>query len=93
MQAKKPLSFEDMEAENFTCKNAMESRMEAADSVKSALNKLPDEQKEVVLLRFYHDFKLKEIAQVMSSGLSVTKYRLHQGLKTLSKLLAKEDWI
>jgi RNA polymerase sigma factor (sigma-70 family) len=91
MQMKKPLSLEDVETENFTYKNAMENQIEATDSVKLALNELPDEQKEVILLRFYHDLKLKEIAQIMSSGLSVTKYRLHQGLKTLEKLLPKED--
>jgi RNA polymerase sigma factor (sigma-70 family) len=93
MHVKKPLSLEDVETENYTYKNTMENQIETTDPVKLALNELPDEQKEVILLRFYHDFKLKEIAQVMSSGLSVTKYRLSQGLKTLGKLLSKEDWL
>ena len=72
---------------------AGETRAEAADSIRTALGRLPEEQKEVILLRFYHDFTLREIARITDSGLSVTKYRLHQGLKTLSKLLKKEDWL
>lgn len=93
MQAKKPSSLEDVEMGNSTWKSVMENQFETTDSVQVALNQLPEEQKEVILLRFYRDFKLKEIAQIMSSGLSVTKYRLSQGLKTLSKLLPKEDWL
>ncbi len=67
-------------------------QFEAADSIKTALTELPDEQRDVILLRFYHDLKLKDIAQITGSGLSVTKYRLSQGVKAIKKLL-KEDWI
>lgn len=67
-------------------------QFEVADSVKTALTGLPDEQRDVILLRFYHDLKLKEIAKITGSGLSVTKYRLSQGVKAIKKLL-KEDWL
>lgn len=93
MQINKPLFLEDTEIENFTRKNVIENQFETTDSVQVALSTLPEEQKEVILLRFYHNLRLKEIAQIMDSGLSVTKYRLYQGLKTLSKLLTKEDWL
>ena len=93
MRVKKPLPLEDVKMENFTRQSGMEKRWETTDSVQAALNRLPEEQREVILLRFYQDLKLKEIAQVMSSGLSVTKYRLSQGLKTLSRLLSREDWL
>ena len=93
MRVKKPLSLEDVKIESFTCKNVKENQFETADSIQAALNELPEEQKEVILLRFYHDFKLREIAQITGSGLSVTKYRLSRGLKTLSKLLSREDWL
>ncbi|HBM74147.1 MAG TPA: RNA polymerase sigma factor [Clostridiaceae bacterium] len=92
MQKKTPIPLEDVERKSPYDDVAVD-RFEAADCVESALNELPKEQKEVILLRFYHDFKLKEIAQIMDSGLSITKYRLSQGIKTLSKLLSKEDWI
>jgi len=67
-------------------------QFEVADFIKTALTELPDEQRNVILLRFYHDLKLKDIAQITGSGLSVTKYRLSQGVKAIKKLL-KEDWL
>ena len=90
---KVPLSLEETEAESLSCRDGAEERVETAESVRAALNALPKEQKEAVLLRFYHDLKVKEIARIMDSGLSVTKYRLYQGVKTLSRLLSKEDWL
>jgi RNA polymerase sigma-70 factor (ECF subfamily) len=92
-QKKIPIPLEDAERESSFGNNIPAERFEAADSVQVALNELPQEQKEVILLRFYHDLKLKEIAQIMNSRLSVTKYRLSRGLETLSKLLSKEDWL
>ncbi len=37
-------------------------RQEDAKIIQQAIDRLPDMQKEVVILRFYHDRKLKEIA-------------------------------
>ena len=91
MQIKKPLFLEDVEMKNPICEGVMENQFEMTDFVQAALNRLPEEQKEVVLLRFCQDLKLKEIARLMDAGLSVTRYRLYQGLKTLNNLLSKED--
>ena len=92
-QKKIPIPLEAVEKKGSSGKDNPAVRLEAIDSVQAALNELPQAQKEVILLRFYHDLKLQEIAQIMNSRLSVTKYRLGQGLKTLSKLLSKEDWL
>ena len=48
-------------------------------------------QKDVIILRFYHDMKLKEIAEITDSSLATTKSRLKQGLDKLKKILNKED--
>jgi RNA polymerase sigma factor (sigma-70 family) len=93
MKKQTPIPLEDVERKSPCDDDVAVDRFEAADCIESALNELPKEPKEVILLRFYHDFKLKEIAQIMDSGLSITKYRLNHGIKTLSKLLSKEDWI
>lgn len=93
MQRKTPIPLEDVEEEISLSSDVSEEKFETTDSVQTALDELPQEQKEVIMLRFYHDLKLKEIAQTMNSRLSATKYRLGQGLKTLSKLLSKEDWL
>lgn len=93
MQKKTPIPLEDVEKEMSLSTDVSAEKFETTDSVQAALDDLPQEQKEVIMLRFYHDLKLKEIAQIMNSRLSATKYRLGQGLKTLSKLLSKEDWL
>jgi RNA polymerase sigma-70 factor (ECF subfamily) len=59
--------------------------------LQEALDSLPEFQKEVVLLRFYHDLKLKEIADLTGSGEATVKSRLYQALEKLKKrLLAGE---
>ena len=61
------------------------------EHIKDALESLPELQKEVVLLRFYHDLKLKEIAGIIGSGEATVKSRLYQALEKLKKrLLARE---
>lgn len=93
MRRQFPIPLEDVEKAGLSDGDPLTGRLETAGSLQAAMNRLPEEQKEAVLLRFCHDLKVREIARIMNSGLSVTKYRLYQGLKTLSKLLSKEDWI
>lgn len=85
-----PVHLEEIEKEAPSA-NAESEHFEAADSIKRALSELPDEQRDVILLRFYQDLKIKDIARVTGSGLSVTKYRLNQGIKAIKKCL-KGDW-
>ena len=47
------------------------------------VQKLPEEMKTVVILRFYEDFSLAEIAEVTGAKLSTVKYRLYAGLKNI----------
>ena len=71
-------------ANNFT-------RFDQTDVIIKAIGSLPDFQKDVIILRFYHDIKLKEIAEITDSSLATTKSRLKQGLDKLKKILNKED--
>lgn len=48
-----------------------------------ALDKLPIKLKTVVLLRFFEDMKLEEIAQITGANLSTVKSRLYKALKVL----------
>lgn len=63
-----------------------------AQIIQQALDRLPDIQKEVVILRFYHDRKLKEIAAITGVSLPTAKSRLKQGLDKLRRYLDKEDF-
>ena len=51
---------------------------------------LPEEMKTVVLLRFYEDMALAEIAEVTGISLSQVKYRLYAGLEKLRKQCDRE---
>ena len=67
-------------------------RQEDAKIIQQAIDRLPDMQKEVVILRFYHDRKLKEIAAITGVSLPTAKSRLKQGLDKLRRYLDKEDF-
>lgn len=65
--------------------------MEEGDSeMYAAVMRLPLEMKTVVILRYYEDMTLQEIAQVTGISLSKVKYRLYTGLKKLRGLYEKE---
>ena len=67
-------------------------RQENTKIIQQAIDRLPDMQKEVVILRFYHDRKLKEIAAITGVSLPTAKSRLKQGLDKLKRYLGKEDF-
>lgn len=52
---------------------------------------LPDKLRTVIILRFYEDFSLEEIARATGSGLGAVKYRLYSGLRRLEKKLKEES--
>ena len=56
--------------------------------VQYAINTLPDYQKEVIILRFYYDLKIREIATITKVSVSTVKSRLQQGVKKLERYLA-----
>ena len=66
------------------------SDFETADVVKAALNTLPDIQKDVIILRYYHDMKVREIAKIVGASIPTTKSRLKQGIDKLRITLGEE---
>lgn len=53
--------------------------------------KLPDKMKTVIILRYYEEFTLEEIARATGSGLSTVKYRLYTGLRQLKRIYEEES--
>ncbi len=51
--------------------------------VRDAIEELPDYQKEVILLKFFHELKIREIAEMTNSKEATVKSRLKQGLMKL----------
>ncbi|WP_373876428.1 RNA polymerase sigma factor [Paenibacillus spongiae] len=66
----------------------IDSRIES-DSVKSAVMELPDYQRETIILRFYQDLKIKDIADLTSVGEPTVKSRINQGLSKLKAIMER----
>ena len=52
-----------------------------AESTRLVLDRLPAPAREILVLRFFQDFSLEEIAQTLGIGLSATKMRLYRSLE------------
>lgn len=59
-------------------------------AVEKALSQLPDELKEVVILRFFQELKQKEIAKILGIGIPSVKYRLKKALALMERILGEE---
>lgn len=57
-----------------------------------ALNKLPELQREAVLLHHFYGYKNREIAHMTGASCDAVKSRIRQGLAKLHKLLDQEDF-
>ncbi len=52
-----------------------------------ALEELPWIYREVIILRYRHDFSMKDIARTLKISISGVKMRVHRGLKKLNDIL------
>jgi len=59
--------------------------------IEAAIKKLPKELREVVILYYFQELKLKEIANMLCIGLPLVKYRLGQARKLLKQILGTEE--
>jgi len=64
----------------------------SADVVRGMLQRLPAAQREVIIMRFYGEMKLEEIAQITGSPLGTVKSRLFKGLLQFKQLLAEVEY-
>jgi RNA polymerase sigma-70 factor (ECF subfamily) len=63
------------------------------DQVRSALLRLPREQRSILVLRFYHDLSLGEIARAVGCPVNTVKSRLRLGLSRLRSVLEEQGVI
>ena len=66
------------------------SRAELSRGVAKAMESLPAEQRESIILKEYHGLTFQEIADLMKCPLSTVKTRVYQGLSTLRKHLGEQ---
>lgn len=72
----------------------IESKIEWDDNISSegidvykCVQKLNEKLKTVIILRFFEDMKIEEIARITKTNESTVKSRLYKGLKELKKLI------
>ena len=66
-------------------------RKEKRMDVEQALGRLAPELREVILLIYFGDCKLKEAADILQIGLPLVKYRHKRAKEELKKFLGEED--
>ena len=57
-----------------------------------ALQELDERDREVIVLRYFEEYKLGEIADILEENVSTVKSRLYRGIKKL-RLHMEDEWI
>jgi RNA polymerase sigma-70 factor, ECF subfamily len=70
---------------------ALAIRAERASAVRRAVAALPEPHREVVLLRFFGELSLEEIARELDRPLGTVKTHLHRGLARLRESVSAEE--
>jgi RNA polymerase sigma-70 factor (ECF subfamily) len=76
-------TFVEVEAETRATKTTIENQL----AVEKALQHLPEEQREVVVLKVFHSLKFEEIAAIQGAPVSTVKSRLYMGFEKLRSVL------
>lgn len=59
--------------------------------MESILKRIPEEQRECLILYYYQQLKYKEIAMILQVPVSTVKTRVRRGLETCRKIMEQED--
>lgn len=62
-----------------------------ASDVKELINKLPADQREVLVLRYFHELSFKEISELTNVTLNTSLGRMRYALSNLKKLVEKNN--
>lgn len=60
-------------------------------TIREAVSSLPDKQRAVILLSYYHDMTQEEIAKILEIPKGTVKSRLHKAMKNLKEQLEGND--
>jgi RNA polymerase sigma-70 factor, ECF subfamily len=86
---------EDLEGESIAAdQQEMETvlmQTSTRNQVTALLQRLPGNQREVLVLRFYHELSLREIAEITGAPLGTVKSRLFHSLRRARQILEGEE--
>lgn len=80
------------EAQRIPDEAARADRNEDAHLLYQALSRLPDEQREALVLFEISGFAIAEISELQNAGISAVKQRLARGRKALQELLTEQEF-
>lgn len=95
------MSYEDKEGEQHSLESILTDpkpqpdeiiqQSEIAECIRNALNRLPDEQRIVIILRHYEGLKFQEISSILDCPLGTVKSRMRYGLEQLRMILRRSE--
>lgn len=95
---KKELSYTDIDDQAYrigdlNAKDALQLMIKAERSaeLKTAIDKLDNDSKNILTLFYFEEKKLKEVSDILKISESNVKVKLHRGRKTLSTLLKSNN--
>ena len=83
----KPLSYDVLQEENAIEAESKEDHYADID-LQNALDILKDEDRIVIVLKYFEDKKLEEIADILGENVNTIKSRLYRGIKKLRNILS-----
>ncbi len=78
---------------NFT-EDSVDNRImneQTSDKVRRMIDLLPEDQREVIILRHYADLSFKEISQLMACSINTALGRMRYGLLNLRKMMEEKQ--
>jgi len=86
-----PLELADDRASPAESVEDLVARREMSAAVARAMQELPEEQRQAIMLKEYHGLTFQEIADQLNCPLSTVKTRLYQGLSVLRRRLERQQ--
>lgn len=83
------VSAEEFQLEDKGSVDYSYERAEIRSDLAAALNLLPSEQRESIILHYCYGVKIREISRMMRTNPSTVKSRLKQGTEKLRKIMLK----
>lgn len=79
-------------SEEFLCPSMSDPLPDIVKEVRiqEVLNELPENQRVVIVLKFYDGMSYQEIADILCIPLGTVKSRMHEGIKNLRRIMTKK---
>lgn len=85
----KAFSYETMQQEYGTETGYAEDYSVRLD-LRRALDELPEKEKAIIILKYFEDKKLEEIAEILDENVNTIKSRLYRSMKKLRSVLSSD---